>query len=186
MKKARISAISAENDEWLRRASAASIAAARELVGERGPIRSGAPIGSLGNSEWAWITSAAIWGWIATRSEQAASKGWGLEETARRTGLEPCPWTQGAVVAILPKLADGSPGFDWGRPASEWSKDELAGFLLKAFGLIQQAVMARDVVERQLEPVSADVTARGLNGAVGNPRMTADELKALDRGDCPF
>ena len=186
MKKARIGAVSAENDEWLRRASAASTAAARELVGDRGPIRSSASIGSLGNPEWAWITSAAIWGWIGTRSEQAASEGWNAEETVRRTGLDPGPWDTGAVISILPKLANACPDFDWSLPAGAWSKDALARFLLTAFQLIQRANIARDVVEEQLEPIGADVTARGLNGAAGNPRVTPDELKALDRGDCPF
>ena len=186
MKKARISAVSVENDEWLRRASAASIAAARELVGDRGPIRSGAPIGTLGASEWGWICSAAIWGWIATRSEQAASEGWSLEETVRRTGLDPDPWDTGGVVAILPRLAAALPEFDWSQPAAAWSKDELAQFLLTAFNLIKRAHIARDAVEEQLDPINADVTARQLNGAAGSSRMTPDELKSLDLGDASF
>jgi hypothetical protein len=186
VRKARIASISAENDEWIRRASAASIAAARELVGDRGPIRSSAPIGSLGNSEWAWITSAAIWGWIATRSEQAANEGWNLEETVRRTGLDPDPWDTGGVIGILPRLAEACQDFDWSKPASAWSKGELAQFLLAAFGLINRAHVARDVAERQLESVNADATGRRLNGAAGNSRMTSVELKSLDDSAPPF
>ncbi len=184
MKKARIASISAEQDEWLRRASAASVAAARELVGDRGPIRSSAPIGSLGNSEWAWICSAAIWGWIATRSEQAASEGWNAEETVRRTGLtDPdVPWDTGGdrrnPAEARRRLARISTGR---RPAGDWSKDELAQFLLTGFDLIKRAHNARDVVEERLEPINADVTARQLNGAAGNSRMTPEEQAALDR-----
>lgn len=186
MKKARISAISAEQDGWVRQGTAASIDAAKDLVGAHGPIYSSAPIGKLGDSEWGWIVSAAIWGWIATRSQQAASEGWSLEETVRRTGLEPCPWTQGAIIGILPKLADACPDFDWAQPASAWSKEQLAKFLLTALDLIRRAMIARDVVEERLDPISADVTARQINGAAGNPRATPDEFETLDRGDCPF
>jgi hypothetical protein len=134
VKRARLSAITAEQDEWTRRAYAASIAAAKALVGDRGPIR----IGKLSDSEWGWIASAIVWAWVSTRSAQAAAEGWGLEETVRRTQLAPCPWDTGAVVAILPALADGSSGFDWSQPASDWSKETLAQFLLKAFNLIQR------------------------------------------------
>lgn len=51
--------------------------------------------------------------------------------------------------------------------------------------VIQRATIARDVVEKQLEPTSADVTARQINGAAGNPRMTPAELKELGYDDCP-
>ena len=186
MKKARLSAVSAEQDEWLRRAYAAAVAAAKDFVSSPGPIHSGAAIGRLGNSEWGWIASAIIWGWVSIRSEQAAAEGWSLEETVRRTGIKPCPWDTGAVIGILPKLAEACPDFDWAQPASAWSKEELAKFLLTAFALIQRATITRDVVENQIEPTSADVTARQINAAAGNPRMTAAELKALDNGDCPF
>jgi hypothetical protein len=182
MKKARLSAVTAEQDEWTRRAYAASVGAAKDLVSDQGPIR----IGKLSDSEWGWIASAVIWGWVKTRAEQAASEGWSLEETVRRTGLEPCPWDTGAIVRILPALADGSPGFNWSEPASDWSKETLAEFLLKAFDLIRRAMIGRDVVEKQLDPISADVTARRLNGAAGNPRMTPDEFDTLDRGDSPL
>ena len=107
----------------------------------------------------------------------------------RRTGLEPCPWTQGAVIGILPKLADAcGENFDWSAPAASWSKATLAQFLLTAFELIQRAMIARDVVEEHLvgKPINAEVAARQINGAASNPRMAPDELEALDRGDCPF
>jgi hypothetical protein len=188
MKKAHISAISAEQDAWLRRAYAEASAAAKDLIGAGGSLHSSAPIGRLGDPEWGWIASAVIWAWVKVRGQQAAEEGWSLEETVRRTGLAPCPWTQGAVVGILPKLADACPDFDWSAPASAWSKETLAEFLLTAFNLIQRATIARDVIEEQLagKPIDADVAARRINAAAGNPRMTPTELKALDDGDCPL
>ena len=47
MKTARIASISAETDASLRRATAASIAAAKDLVATQGPIRSSTPAGRL-------------------------------------------------------------------------------------------------------------------------------------------
>ena len=47
MKNSRISAISAENDRWLRLATATAIAKVKELIGPRGPIRSDTPAGRL-------------------------------------------------------------------------------------------------------------------------------------------
>jgi hypothetical protein len=178
MKNARVSAITAENDEWVRRAIAASIARAKDLVTPQGPIRSNTAIGRLGDSEWGWLTSSIVWGWIATRGEQAASEGLDPERAARTTKLDPDPWDTGAIKAILPELAKSCAGFDWWKPANTWSKDELAEFLASAFALIQRAMAARDLVEEQLagKPVSADVTARQMNGAIGNPRMTVAEF----------
>jgi hypothetical protein len=188
VKKARISAISAEQDDWTRRAYAASVAAAKDLVGDQGPIRSNIAIGRLDDSAWGWVASAVIWGWVSTRAQQAASEGWSLEETVCRIGLEPCPWDTGGIIGILPKLAEACPDFDWSQPASAWSKETLAGFLLAAFNLIQRAMIARDVVEERLagKPINAEVTARQVNAAAGNPLMTPDELKSLNNGDCSF
>lgn len=69
-------------------------------------------------------------------------------------------------------------GFDWTKPANNWSKDELAEFLLAAFSLIQRAMAARDVTEEKIagKPVSADVIARQTNGSIGNPMMTVAEF----------
>jgi hypothetical protein len=179
MKNARIASISAENDEWVRRATAASIAAAKDLVAPQGPIRSATQLGKLSSSEWGWIVSTVVWGWISTRSEQAASEGLDPERAVRVTKLDPDPWDLGAVRAILPELAKSCAGFDWARPANAWSKDELAQFLLTGFALIQRATTARDAIEGQIagkNPVNADVIARQINASVGNPMMTIAEL----------
>ena len=178
MKNARIASISAENDTWLRRATAASIARAKDLVAPQGPIRSTTPVGKLWDSEWGWIASTIVWQWIESRSLQAASEGLDPERAVRVTKLDPCPWDVGAIRATLPELAKSCAGFDWTKPANTWTKDELAEFLASAFTLIQRAMAARDLVEEQLagKPTSGDITARQMNGSVGNPRMTVAEF----------
>jgi hypothetical protein len=179
MKNARVASVSAEHDDaWLRRATAASIARAKDLVAPQGPIRSATQLGKLSDSEWGWIVSTVIWGWISTRSEQAAIEGLDVERAIRTTRLDPDPWDTGAIRTILPELAKSCAGFDWTKPASAWSKDELAEFLASAFALIQRAIAVRDAIETQIagNPTSADVTARQINGSLGNPRMTVTEF----------
>ena len=39
-----------------------------------GPIPPGTPIGRLGDVEWGWIVAAILFGWIATRAEQATAE----------------------------------------------------------------------------------------------------------------
>jgi hypothetical protein len=178
MMKARTASVTAENDAWLRRATAAAIASAKDLVATQGPIRSSTAIGRLADSEWGWIVSTVIWAWVSIRAEQATTEGLDIERAARVTKLNPNPWDVGAVKSILPELAKSCPGFDWSKPANTWSKDELAEFLLAAFNLIQRANAARDVTEEKIagKSASADVIARQMNGSVGNPMMTIAEF----------
>jgi hypothetical protein len=143
MKNARIASISAENDAWLRRATAAAIAGARDLVGPRGPIRSTTQLGALSDSECGWVVSTVIWQWVATRSEQGATEGLDPERAVRVTKLSPDPWSTGAIKTILPELAETCAGFDWTKPANAWTKDELAEFLLTAFDLVQRATLSK-------------------------------------------
>ena len=180
MRNARISAISAENDAWLRRATATAVAEIKQLIGPQGPVRSDTPAGRLGQSELTWIVSTVVWAWISVRAEQAASEELDPERAVRVTRLDPDPWDLGAVKAILPDLAKSCASFDWSRPARQWTKDELAEFLLKGFNLIQRAVRARDAIEEQIagKPTNPNVVARELNRAGGNPMMTVDEIKA--------
>jgi hypothetical protein len=186
MRKSKPAAIAADRDKWMRQATAASIAAAKEVVGVDGPIRLHSPVGRLGDDEWGWICSSAVWAWIATRAEQAATEGWDEEGAIRTTGLEPDPWLAGAIVAILPKLFEACPELDWSQPVGAWSKAAIAEFLLAAFGLIQRAFAARDVAEARVgSKTNADVVAREMNAAAGAARMTVAELKQLN-DDIPF
>ena len=170
----------------MRQATAASVAAAKEVVGVDGPIRLHSPVGRLGNDEWGWIVSGAVWAWIATRAEQAATEGWDEEEAIRTTGFEPDPWLAGAIAAILPKLPEACPELDWSQPVGEWPKPDVIEFLTAAFGLIRHALAARDVTEARVAgKTNADVVAREMNAAAGNARMTVGELKQLN-DDPPF
>ena len=184
MKNARISAISAEYDEWLRRATASAAAKIKELVSSKELIRPTTPASQLSQAQLTWIASAAIWGWLVVRSEQATSEGIDPERAARVTNLGPDPWDLGAVKAILPELAKSCVGFDWSKPASQWSKDELAQFLLAGFDVVRRAYAARNMIEQQVagKLMNPDITARQVNRAGGNPTMTVDQFNS----DCPF
>ena len=176
MRAAKVAKLSAEQDEWMRQATDASITAAKDVIGDMGPIRSGTPIGRLTNHEWGWLCSSSVWGWIATRAEQAANEGWNPEATIGLTGLTPDPRMAGAVASILPKLAEACPELDWAKPVGDWSREDIVELLSAAFDLVQQALVARDAVERRVFGVNADVVARKMNAAAGNPRMTKAEL----------
>jgi hypothetical protein len=162
-----------DQDEWLRRATAAAVAAARDLVLKGAVIPMGTPIGRLNDHEWGWAFSAMLFAWIKTRAQQAADEGLDAEQTIRLTGMVPDPWDAGAVAAILPKLAQLE--IDWKLRVIEWSQDTMVKFLLAAFGLIRQAEIARDFASPVLRQ-SAHVAARQANAAAGNGLLAPDEL----------
>jgi hypothetical protein len=163
-------------DAWQRRATAAAIEAARQVVQIDGPIPPGTPIGRLGEMEWGWITAAILFGWISTRAQQAASEQLDTEQTIRLTGLDPDPWDAGAVAAILPELAD-APGIDWSKPLAEWPRETMVAFLTTALALIRKAVIARDLSDKGVtRKSSANMIARQATATAGGPLMTPDEL----------
>src|SRR5262249_57281845 len=89
---------SAIDEEWERRATAAAIGAARGLVRDGSHIRSGTPVGRLGDAEWGWVFGAMLFAWIATRAEQAAAEQLDTEQTIRMTALDPQPRDIGAGI----------------------------------------------------------------------------------------
>jgi hypothetical protein len=152
-------------DVWQRRATAAAIEAARQLIQIDGPIPPGTSIGRLGEIEWGWITAAILFGWISTRAHQAASEQLDTEQTIRLTGLDPDPWDAGAVVATLPWLAD-TPGIDWSKPLAGWPRETMVEFLTTALALIRKAVIARDLSDKGItRKSSASVIARQANAS---------------------
>ena len=86
-----------------------------------------------------------LFAWIATRAEQAAAEQLDAEQIIRMTGLYPQPWDIGAVMAILPELADACPDIEWSRPLASWPRDVMADFLITAMRLIRRAMIARDL-----------------------------------------
>jgi hypothetical protein len=168
---------SAQNDAWTKKASEAAVAEARKAIKDDGAIPPSTPVGRLSDREFGWIVSGALFGWVATRAQQAAEESWNEEKTIRTLGLVPEPWSAGAVAAILPSLAAACPDLDWARPLVDWPRETMIEFLLAALGLLRRAMIARDFSERQLtggDP--ADVIARQANYGAGGPRMTPDEF----------
>jgi hypothetical protein len=169
--------LSAIEDQWQRDATAAAIAGARGVVQTDGPIPPGTPVGKLSDIEWGWVLSGMLFAWIGKRAQQAAAEQLDTEQTIRMTGLDPEPWDVGAIVAILPELADACPDIDWSQPLAAWSRETMAEFLLTAMRLIRKAMVARDLSEKGItRKSSADVIARQANAAAGGPLMTPDEL----------
>ena len=168
---------SAIEDQWQRDATAAAIAAARGVVQMDGPIPPSTPIGRLSETEWGWVLAAMLFAWISKRAEQAAAEQLDTEQTIRLTALDPEPWDAGAVTAILPELADACSDLDWSKPLTQWSREHITGFLLKAMPLIRKAVLARDLSDKGVSRKSSAATiARQANAAADGPLMTPDEF----------
>ena len=129
-------------NEWLDKATAAAVAAARNIGLSSGPLMN-TPVGRLSDHEWGMICTAVIFGWIETRVQQAVAEGRDQEEMVRLTGLHPSPCESGVVRSILPALADQA-GVDWTLPLAAWSSDTMTGFLLLARRLIGEAELACD------------------------------------------
>ena len=90
------------DDIWQRRATAAAIAAVRQVI-DGDAIPKAASIGRLTDIELGWLITAGLFAWIRTRAEQATAEGWDTEQTLRTTALDPEPWDAGAVAHILPR-----------------------------------------------------------------------------------
>jgi hypothetical protein len=137
---------SAIEDAWQRRATASAIVEARKIVGN--VIPPSTQIGRLSDQEWGYFVAAIIFGWIATRAEQASTEGIEAERTIRNTTLTPDPWDAGAIIAILPELAETCSDIDWAEPLNAWPIATMTKFLLEAIKLIEPAMRARDLSGR--------------------------------------
>jgi len=169
--------LSALEDEWQRRATAAAIEAARDVVKLDGPIPPGTPVGRLNDTEWGWVLAAMLFAWIGKRAEQAAAEQLDTEHTIRLTALDPEPWDAGAVAAILPELASACGTIDWSQPVTAWPRDTMIEFLLTAMRLIRMAMIARDLSDKGVSRgSSASTIARQANAAGGGPLMDPTEL----------
>jgi hypothetical protein len=169
--------LSAIEDQWQRDATAAAIAAARDVIRMDGPIPPGTPIGRLSDIEWGWIVAGILFAWIRKRAEQATAEQLDTEQLIRMTALDPEPWDAGAVAAILPELADACSGLDWSKPLTGWKREHITEFLLKAMPLIRKAMTARDMSDKGVtRKSSASMIARQANAAAGGPLMTPDEF----------
>src|SRR4029077_2120655 len=102
------------------------------------------PVGRLSDVEWSWIVAAILFAWISTRAEQATTEEIETERAIRLTGLDPNPWDAGAIVAILPELAETSK-IDWALSLNDWPRETMVEFLLEALRLIRKGMIARDL-----------------------------------------
>jgi hypothetical protein len=156
-------------DVWLRRATAAAIDEARNVV-SAGVMPPMTPIGRLSDVEWGWIVAGILFGWIRVRAEQATNTSAGIENSIRSLCISPDPWDLGAISAILPELADGN-SVDWSKPLVALSKDEMLAFLNDALTLTVKAMAARD---RAQGLVTRRLPASDAEAEVGAPAF--DEL----------
>ena len=170
--------LSAIEDQWQRDATAAAIASAKGVVQVGGPIPPLTPIGRLSDTEWGWILAAMLFAWIGKRAEQATSEQLDTERTIRMTALDPTPWDAGAVMAVLPELADACSGkVYWSKPISAWPREIVTEFLLIAMRLIRKAQIARDMSDKGVtRNAGASQIARQVNAAAGNPLMDPTEF----------
>lgn len=161
-------------EEWQRRATAAAIASARNVIGPHG-LDAKASVGSLSDTEWGWIVTAVIFGWVTVRAQQAVSEGSAYEITIRTIGgADPEPWRFGAIEAILPGFAD-IPGVDWSKPLAEWSKAEIITMLHHGHRMIEAAIAAQGETDRFMFG-SPEKEAREISAANGGGLFAPGEL----------
>jgi hypothetical protein len=109
-----------QQDDNQQRAMSAAIAAVRRIVAEYEPLTL-ARLEELGDTEWGWIITAAIFGWHEGRERVMPS----LNDVA-------------VVRSILSKLADTA-RIDWSLSLKDWSEDTMINFLLLAQQLMKNA-----------------------------------------------
>jgi len=150
--------LSVLEDQWQRDTTAAAIAGGRGVIRMGGPILPGTPIGRLSDTEWGWIIAAVLFAWISMRAQQATSEEIDTERTIRMVAIDPQPWDAGAVMTILPDLADECSDIDWSKPLTEWSRETVVEFLLRAMRLIRKAMIARDQSDKGITRKSSAST----------------------------
>jgi hypothetical protein len=129
-------------DIWQRQATEAAIASIRKIIaGGNRPAMT--LVGKLNDTQLGWIASAAIFGWIKVRTDQAIAENLDHEELVRAIAGVPQPHDIAAVHAILPVLAEQA-AVDWSQPLAAWSKHTMTDFLLLAWKLIEQAALVSE------------------------------------------
>jgi hypothetical protein len=142
----RLPTLAAIEDCWQREATRVAIEKGRAVV-SGGAIPPNTPIGRLSDSEWGWIVSAVLFGWICTRSRQATNNGVGSDKYFYGNDeFKPNPWDIGAIESILPELANCE--INWSKPLGQMSRDDIVAFLNDALDLTRRAMLARDKGER--------------------------------------
>jgi hypothetical protein len=169
--------LSALENDWQRRATAAAIAGARGVIQVDGPIPPGTPNrAALGCRMGMHRRRRPV---RLDRDACRAGGGGaaGYRAHLRMTALDPEPWDAGAVGAILPDLASACEHVDWSKPLTGWPRETMIEFLLTAMPLIRRAMIARDMSAQGVTRKSrAEVIVRQTNAAAGGPLLAPDEL----------
>jgi hypothetical protein len=76
------------DDAWQRESTRAAIEGCRAII-KKGIIPHGTAVGRLGDTEWGWLVTAVLFGWISTRAQQAVAEQIDIEQAVRITGLDP-------------------------------------------------------------------------------------------------
>lgn len=164
--------------DWDVRATAGAIAACKDVIGP-GVINPRATIGSLSDVEWGWITAAAIFAWIKTRSQQAVAEGTNYDASIRTMhNQDPAPWEAGAIETILPILAQMS--LPWGNAIGSWPKSAMIKFCHRVHTLSAEALKSRDkgsadTLSRKLSTL--EVEQREASAAAGGSLLAPGELE---------
>ena len=169
---------------WMEKSTQAAIDAARSVISDN-DINGRAMISSLNNLEWGWITSAAVFAWIKTKSQQATAEGIGYDQAIRAMPDRKIqPWDQGAVESVLPALGDID-GIDWDKPLGEWTKDQVVSFAWQMHRLVDRALAARDEGAgcKIMQNASQAEAERRLSAKNGGPLLSRKELSD---DDIPF
>jgi hypothetical protein len=132
------------------------------------------PVGRLTDKEWGWIYAGMVFAWMRARVAQAAAEGRSVESAVRDGSAG--AWDAGAIVSILPALADANIGIDWSQPLAAWPRETMVAFLGHAFTLINDAKVAADRGGGITRQHDAGRMSREANAGAGNPLVVPREL----------
>jgi hypothetical protein len=158
--------------EWMTKATHSAIEGVREAMAS---INGRAMLSSLSELELGWMAMGAVFNWIKTKSEQAVAEGVGYDEVIRAIDRFPPPWEVGAITSILPALGEIE-DVPWNKPVAEWSRDQIIMFAWHVHKLVQMAMVARDVGEKDKLTQNIERSERELSAAHGGPLLSRKEM----------
>lgn len=164
-----------EDDQAIRDATEAAIASVRSLLNNG--INPRAMVGTLSETELGLIVTSAVFAWIKSKAEAHMRYGVNAVEHAIRTmGRNPEPQQAGAAASILSKLANID-GLPWGKPVTDWNRDEMVTFVWGASQLMNAALAEMQETMPNVVRRTCDELEREANAALGGPLMTKEEIE---------
>jgi hypothetical protein len=135
-----------DDNEQQKAAVMAAFDAVRMLWTSTEPvINPGTPLKQLSSYELGWIVNMAISQWITTRARQVSTIR-GAERLIRTLDSQiPEPWERGAILAVLPQLADWIGENELtDKPIGAWDRDAICMFAWIVYRLVDGARVVRD------------------------------------------